>query len=129
MPKLKYVVAALLLFIVSPVMAQQFVRQDERNNPCRRFKMVVLVPVDLPTRDMPVVLTDNSIDPKMVWNPCPGVQSQIAATIQPAPKPPDNFQATPNPLLPVPAPKTFTSEEMRKLLEQLDRLKKSNRPK
>ena len=128
MPKLLYVVGLLPLFTVTPLMAQQLVREDDRNNPCRRFKMIVLVPVDVPTRGMPVISADTAIDPKMVWNPCPSVQPQVAS-IQPSPKSPVDLQVTPPPFFPGAAPQTLTSDETRRLLDQLYRKRNSNPPK
>ena|SRR5262245_34602640 len=125
MPKLLYVVGLLLLFTSTPVMAQQLVREDDQNNPCRRFKMIVLVPVDVPNRGMPVLPTDTSIDPKMVWNPCPTVQTQIAA-IRPSPKSLVDLQVTPPAFFPGAAAQTLTGRELQNLLYQLNRKRNSS---
>lgn len=85
--------ASLLLFVLAgPVFTQQdLVRLDDELNPCRRFKMIVLVPADS-TSDKSARKPDDPVDPKMVWNPCPQSDVQFAAIpTSPAPKRGSNF--------------------------------------
>jgi hypothetical protein len=69
-----YLVSFLFVLLVgcSTAFAQQpaFVAQDDRNEPCRRFKMRVLIPANNPSLDLTQRKPSESIDPKMVWNPC-----------------------------------------------------------
>ena len=85
----KLACATLFLFaLAAPVLGQQnLVRLDNDKSPCRRFKMIVLVPADNSTVDQNVRKPDESIDAKMVWNPCPQSTVQFAAVpTTPAPK-------------------------------------------
>ena len=49
--------------------------------------MIVLIPADTGALEESVRKPDDSIDPKMVWNPCPQTDVSVAALpAQPAPK-------------------------------------------
>jgi len=60
-----------LLVLCTAVVCQQttLVVQDDRHDPCRRFKMRVLVPEDT-AKQIAERTPQNTIDPGMVWNPC-----------------------------------------------------------
>ena len=85
--KTKLACASLFLFaLAAPVLGQQnFVRLDDDKSPCRRFKMIVLVPAENKLVDQNVRKPAESIDPKMVWNPCP--QSNVSVAVIQTPMP------------------------------------------
>jgi hypothetical protein len=95
-------VIALVLALSGNVFAQQrLVRHNDRDDPCRRFKMRILIPADVVDRELPAKGFAGGLDSKMVWNPCPTSVPQIAFSpfISPArndtlfPKPPFSFQS------------------------------------
>ena len=72
-------VIPLVLALSGNVLAQQrLVRHDDQDDPCRRFKIRILIPTDVVDRELPVKRFEGGIDPKMVWNPCPTSVPQIA---------------------------------------------------
>jgi hypothetical protein len=79
--KTHYLLAALFLLTLStPAFSQQnFVLQDDTNEPCRMFKMRVLIPVNtVGKREVNVAASAESVDRKMVWNPCPRISTNVA---------------------------------------------------
>lgn len=70
--------------------AQQHVLvvQDDTNDPCRRFKMRVLVPADRADDKLRAKKTAESIDRGMAWNPC--AQQELQLTLAPPPALPDS---------------------------------------
>jgi len=69
-----------LVFCTSVVGQQTtLVVQDDRHDPCRRFKMRVLVPEDT-AKQIAERTTQNTIDQGMVWNPCRTNGVEIAST-------------------------------------------------
>ena len=70
-------------------LAQQaaFIVQDERFEPCRAFKMKVLIPADS-NRDISRRKPVNSLDPKMIFNPCPSDNRNLV--VQRIPPKPEN---------------------------------------
>jgi len=70
-----------LLVFCTSVVGQQttLVVQDDRHDPCRRFKMRVLVPEDT-AKQIAERTTQNTIDQGMVWNPCRTNGVEIAST-------------------------------------------------
>ena len=97
-------VIALVLALSGNVLAQQrLVGHDDQDDPCRRFKMRILIPADVVDRELPVKRFAGGIDSKMVWNPCPTSVPQIAFApfISPDrndvlfPKSPFSFQSRP----------------------------------
>jgi hypothetical protein len=72
-------VIALVLALSANVSAQQrLVRHNDQDDPCRRFKMRILIPADVVDRELPIKRFAGGIDSKMVWNPCPRPLPQIA---------------------------------------------------
>ena len=70
----------LLLTLCGSISAQQrLVLHDDQNDPCRRFKMRILIPPDVVDRQLPVKRFSGGIDSKMVWNPCSEATPQIAS--------------------------------------------------
>ena len=70
----------LLLALCGSVLAQQrLVLHDDRDDPCRRFKIRILIPDDVVDRELPVKRFAGGIDSKMVWNPCAQAALQIAS--------------------------------------------------
>jgi hypothetical protein len=60
---------ALSLCCTAAAQVGTLVKHDTSNDPCKKFKMRVLMPADVGTKprlESPVV----SPDPRMVWNPC-----------------------------------------------------------
>lgn len=91
----------LTLFLCSSAAAQQsvLVVHDDKNDPCRRFKMQILKPVGVasfkPLMKRPV----DGVDYKMrVWNPCQQDEPQLVLHT-PSPTTPDRgeFIFTPEP--------------------------------
>ena len=70
-----------LLVLCTSVVCQQttLVVQDDRHDPCRRFKMRVLVPEDT-AKQIAERTPQNTIDQGMVWNPCRTNGVEIAST-------------------------------------------------
>ena len=96
----KYLLGIVFLFwLTTPIFAQQLVPLDDRKDPCSRFKMRVLVPPDYDKEA--VVKPSDSIDPKMVFNPC-GTNAALVATLTPPKRqdPKSNFVI----INPAPAP-------------------------
>jgi hypothetical protein len=54
------------------------VKHDTANDPCKKFKMRVLMPADVGTKPR-LESTVGSPDPGIVWNPCRGDVIQFAA--------------------------------------------------
>jgi hypothetical protein len=70
---------ALLLALYGTVSAQQrLVRHNDQDDPCRRFKMRILIPVDVVDHKLPGKRFARGFDSGMVWDPCPKVGPQIA---------------------------------------------------
>ena len=70
----------LLLALCGSVLAQQrLVLHDDRDDPCRRFKMLILIPDDVVDGELPVKRFAGGIDSQMVWNPCDQAALQIAS--------------------------------------------------
>ncbi|HKO96601.1 MAG TPA: hypothetical protein VJU86_06405 [Pyrinomonadaceae bacterium] len=61
---------------VSP--QQALVEVEEKDNPCARFKMRILVPGNHVDFKLRVKKPTDGIDSRMVWNPCPGPEPQFA---------------------------------------------------
>jgi len=53
--------------------------QDDRHDPCRRFKMRVLVPEDT-AKQIAERTPQNTLDPGIVWNPCVTNSVEFAST-------------------------------------------------
>ena len=70
-----------LLVLCTSVVGQQttLVVQDDRHDPCRRFKMRVLVPEDT-AKQIAERTPQNTLDQGMVWNPCRTNGVEIAST-------------------------------------------------
>ena len=84
---------SLVLSLCGTIAAQQaLVEYKDKNDPCGRFKMRILVPAgnaDFKLRDKKI---EDEIDYKMVWNPCLQPEQQFAfAPLQPAPDRQGNF--------------------------------------
>jgi len=99
-----FFVIALLLALSTNVSAQlQLVQHNDQGDPCRRFKIRILVPSEVVDRELPVKRFAGGIDSKMVWSPCPTSVPQIAFApfISPDrndvlfPKSPFSFQSGP----------------------------------
>src|SRR5258708_8293951 len=83
----------LVISLCGPASAQQdLVEHKEKDDPCARFKMRILVPgnqVDFKRRAEKL---KDGTDYKMVWNPCPQAEPQFAfAPSVPAPNRRGNF--------------------------------------
>jgi hypothetical protein len=48
------------------------------NDPCRRFKMRILIPADVADHKLPTKEFTEGIDARMVWNPCAKPEVQLA---------------------------------------------------
>jgi hypothetical protein len=69
----------LVLFMVGTVAAQEsLVENKDKNDPCNRFKMRILMPVDKADHRLATKWIEDGIDYKMVWNPCPRIEPQFA---------------------------------------------------
>jgi hypothetical protein len=82
---------SLIFFLYGSAAAQQsfLVVHDDKNDPCRRFKMRVLVPVGLNSFNPSEKKSLGAIDYKIrVWNPCFQNEPQIALSM-PSPTIPD----------------------------------------
>ena len=77
----------LVLFLSGPVAGQEsLVEYNDKNDPCERFKMRILMPVTNAENKLRTKRIEVGIDPKMVWNPCPDNKPQFAfVPLQPAP--------------------------------------------
>lgn len=75
-----------LLVLCTSVVGQEttLVVQDNRHDPCGRFKMLVLVPEDR-VKQIAERTALVTIDQGMIWNPCGNDAVQIAATSPPIP--------------------------------------------
>lgn len=83
-------IVSLVLLSCSSAVAQQsfLVVQDDRNEPCRRFKMRVLVPVGLDGLNPQAKRAVETVDYKMrVWNPCYQNEPQFALLTPSSAKP------------------------------------------
>ena len=72
---------AFILTLAASAAAQQtiLVEHNDKNDPCARFKMRILVPADIGDRILPVREFSGGLDAKMVWNPCGMEQVKIAS--------------------------------------------------
>jgi hypothetical protein len=70
---------ALLLALCGSVLAQQrLVLHNDQDDPCSRFKMLILIPDDAVDRQLPVKRFAGGIDSRMVWDPCTEAAPQVA---------------------------------------------------
>ena len=81
---MRYQLTGLLGFFLvfcTSVVGQQttLVVQDDRHDPCRRFKMRVLVPEDT-AKQIAERTPQNTLDPGIVWNPCVTNSVEFAST-------------------------------------------------
>ena len=85
----------LVLFLVGPVAAQgSLVEYNDKNDPCDRFKMRILMPVNNADYKLRIKNIDGGIDYKMVRNPCLRDEPQVAfVPLQPAPDWQGSFSA------------------------------------
>jgi len=99
-----FFVIAFLLALSTNVLAQpQLVKHNDQGDPCRRFKISILIPPEVVDRELPVKSFAGGIDSKMVWSPCPTSMPQIAVAPFISPnrnnilfrKSPFSFQRTP----------------------------------
>jgi hypothetical protein len=68
-----------VLFCFGTVAAQGFLDEyKDKNDPCDRFKMRILMPVNNANHTLPIKKSEGGIDYKMVWNPCPQNEPQTA---------------------------------------------------
>lgn len=76
-------VALVLAWCGTPSAQQKLVRHNDQNDPCGRFKILIIIPADV-DHQLPVKPFAGGVDPKMVLNPCVN-ESQIAMapTIRP----------------------------------------------
>lgn len=90
-----FVIAFVLASSVS-VLSQQtlLIQHNDANDPCRRFKMRILIPADVADHKLPAKEFAGGIDAKMVWNPCTTTQVQVAVV------PPVSFPAPKNLIFP-----------------------------
>jgi hypothetical protein len=73
-----------MLFLYGNAPAQQnsLVVRDDRNDPCRHFKMRILTPVDLASFNSLAKKSIGAVDYKMrMWNPCYQEEQQIAVLV------------------------------------------------
>src|SRR5437667_4861798 len=87
---------AFVLASCGSVLSQQrlLVQHNDVNDPCGRFKMRILIPVDVADHKLPAKEFTGGIDSKMVWNPCATTEVQLAFV------PPVSFPATKNLIFP-----------------------------
>lgn len=82
MRRLLLLAAVLTLSVCSTTAAQQstLTERDDRDDPCRRFKMRILEPADGVDYKMrgPALTAEPTLDPKMVLNPCPRAEAPLA---------------------------------------------------
>lgn len=57
------------------------VQHDDKNDPCGRFKMRILIPANVDDGILPAKKFSRGIDPGMVWDPCTNGAPQIAMLI------------------------------------------------
>ena len=71
---------AFVLASCGSVLSQQrlLVQHNDVNDPCGRFKMRILIPVDVVDHKLPAKEFAGGIDSKMVWNPCSKEGLQLA---------------------------------------------------
>ena len=70
------------------------IQHNDANDPCRQFKMRILIPADVADHKLPAREFAGGIDSKMVWNPCAMESLQLAFG------PPTLFPATKDVLFP-----------------------------
>ena len=69
----------LVVFLVGTVGAQEsLVEYNDKNDPCDRFKMRILMPVNNADYKLRTKKIEGGIDYKMIWNPCPHNEPQFA---------------------------------------------------
>lgn len=79
MRQLSLYAICLVVTLCGTVSAQQnLVEYKERDDPCARFKMRILVPGDHVDFKLRAEKLKDGIDYKMVWNPCPQAEPQLA---------------------------------------------------
>ena len=71
---------ALMLVLCGSVLAQQpfLVQHNDKDDPCRRFKMRIVIPANVDDHLLPAKRFTGGIDAGMVWNPCTNGEPQIA---------------------------------------------------
>lgn len=75
---------AFALFFCGNATSQQsfLVVHDDRNDPCREFKMRILMPAGMANLKQSVKTAPDNLDSGMVWNPCPQ-DAQLFASVTP----------------------------------------------
>jgi hypothetical protein len=74
------IACALVLCGSAAAQRVELVERDDRDDPCRRFKMRVLVPAGQTDYKLLVKKPQEGVDPGMVRNPCPRVEPQVASS-------------------------------------------------
>ena len=78
-PLLSLTIVFLVLFCIRTAAAQNFLAEyKNKNDPCARFKMRILMPFNNANHTSPIKKTEVGMDHKMIWNPCPQNEPQIA---------------------------------------------------
>ena len=93
MRQLSLYAICLVVSLCGTVSAQQdLVEYKEKDDPCARFKMRILMPGNRVDFKLRAEKLKDGIDYKMVWNPCPQAEPHFAfAPAVPAPNQRENF--------------------------------------
>ena len=87
----------LALCAAAAAQGTSLVRQDDRDDPCRRFRMRDLVPVDVAPEGLRARRPAVDVDPGMVRDPCRPDEPQFAlAPVVPSPNRWDEFFSPPS---------------------------------
>ena len=95
---------ALLLCGTAAAQVGPLVEHDTANDPCKNFKMRILMPADVVTKPRSENLV-GSLDSGIVWNPCRGDVLQFALVPFSATRGPGTLPAVPSFKLLLPIPK------------------------
>ena len=74
-----FTVAFVLVFGGTAFTQARLVRHDDQNDPCRRYKMRILIPANGVDHELPLKRFEGGVDSRMVWDPCAAGPQQIAS--------------------------------------------------
>jgi len=75
---------AFVLVSSGSALSQQrlLIQHNDASDPCRRFKMRILIPADVADHQLPAKEFAGGIDSKMVWNP--GTMAEVQLAFEPS---------------------------------------------
>src|SRR5262245_3984828 len=88
----------MLVFCVPVLPQQKLTTHNDSDDPCKRFKIRILVPAEVADHKLPFESPRTELDPKIIWNPCEAHERSTALLLS-TPKSPLMDGIKPQPFL------------------------------